>query len=133
MAKKKAPARKGGAKNAAPKKAPARKKPIPVLVAEKSVEERLERSKPGNAPLYDPADVAFQPQHPNVEEQFERDQLEQARALANMPATPPPGPKSKFWRQYQDSESGEFIGWRKALTLTKERVISRLRLRKQAG
>jgi len=46
------------------------------------------------------------------------------------PAPPPTSAKSKFWRQYQDTETGEFIGWLKALTLTKERVISRLRLRK---
>lgn len=60
-----------------------------------------------------------------VEEQFETE----ARAL---PAPPPPSPKSKWWRQYQDTETGEFIGWRKVLTKTKDQVISRLRLRKPA-
>jgi hypothetical protein len=49
---------------------------------------------------------------------------------AATPAPPPTSAKSKFWRQYQDTETGEFIGWLKALTLTKARVISRLRLRK---
>lgn len=50
--------------------------------------------------------------------------------MTNTPAPPPTSAKSKFWRQYQDTETGEFIGWLKALTLTKARVISRLRLRK---
>lgn len=50
--------------------------------------------------------------------------------MPEYPAPPPPGPKPKFWRQYQD-ETGKFIGWRKALTKTKDQVISRLRLREK--
>ena len=47
-------------------------------------------------------------------------------------APPPPGRLSKFWRQYQDTETGEFIGWPAAMKLTKDKVISRLVLRKPA-
>ena len=49
-----------------------------------------------------------------------------------LPAPKPPGPLSKFWRQYQDEE-GRFIGWAAASKLTKLQVTSRLRPRKTAS
>lgn len=77
--------------------------------------------------------------HPTVEEQHERD-TRRARALNEsfagqvldyeLPAPKPPGPLSKFWRQYQDEE-GRFIGWAAASKLTKNQVISRLVLRRK--
>lgn len=140
MTKKKQPATKrGGKKKCAPKKA-VKRKPIPQQVTEKAVKERigktlflgdqkLEAVPLGQGVVFDARDfdvVAIDStERLTVEEQFEAE----ARAL---PAPPPPGQKSKFWRQYQD-ESGKFIGWRKALTKTKDQVISRLVLRKKVG
>lgn len=66
MAKKKAPARKGGSKKSAPKKA-VKRKPIPQQVAEKAVKARMRESALPHR------DVTA-PTHPTVEEQFERDQ-----------------------------------------------------------
>lgn len=143
MAKKKAPARKGGAKKCAPAKA-VKRKPIPQQVTEREVRERI--LKKGHAVgKSEAAEAAFKPadgatiyggaiKHPTVEEQFDSSDrwryAIQPGEERTLPAPPPPGPKSKFWRQYQD-ETGKFIGWRKALTKTKDQVISRLRLRKK--
>lgn len=160
MAKKKAPARKGGAKKCAPKKA-VKRKPIPQQVTEKAIKER-QASKPreqtkttsvgakatafggphsdqvtaawGYEAMIGGHPSAITTPHPTVEEQFDTSDrwryVIQRGKERTLPAPPPPGPKSKFWRQYQD-ETGKFIGWRKALTKTKDQVISRLRLRKK--
>lgn len=123
MAKKKQPApKRGGKKKVAPKKAPARKKPIPQQVVEQSARKRA-AGKASALPHVDVSEL----QHPTVEEQYLADADFGTRAL---PAPPPPTKRSKFWRQYQDTETGEFIGWRAAAKLTKDKVISRLRLRK---
>lgn len=106
MAKTQKPAPKGGKKIAAPKKLTDRQ--IDQLNADK---------------MRAAAFASTQPVRQTVEEHFDSD--------AALPA-PPPSPKSKWWRQYQDTETGEFIGWRKVLTKTKNQVISRLRLRKPA-
>lgn len=152
MAKKKAPARKGGAKKCAPKKA-VKRKPIPQQVTEKAIKDRQPKTdftaaksgalanaddRSGWKGMVGPVGSDFPieqlPAHPTVEEQF--DSSDRCRYVIQpgeertLPAPPPPGPKSKFWRQYQD-ETGKFIGWRKALTKTKDQVISRLRLRKK--
>lgn len=113
MAKKKQPApKRGGKKKVAPKKA----------------------VKPSALPHVD----VSEPQHPTVEEQAGSlfggpgTVLARTTFYPKLPAPPPPTKRSKFWRQYQDTETGEFIGWRAAAKLTKDKVISRLRLRKVA-
>lgn len=86
MAKKKAPARKGGAKKCAPKKA-VKRKPIPQQVVEQATEKRLFLGKQalemrGHGDCTDfTVAVVDRPAHPTVEEQFERERLE--KALAN--------------------------------------------------
>lgn len=81
MAKIKKPAPNGGKKNAAPKKAPARKKPIPQQVAEAAV---AARTKPA-AVMPDLSGRGDLPLHPTVEEQFsaeERRRMDVANGLA---------------------------------------------------
>lgn len=118
MAKKKQPVpKRGGEKKVAPKKA-AKSKPIPQQVAEQSARKRAA----GKASALPHVDVSELPRtHAGLRE-----------VIAQVGAPPPPGPKSKWWRQYQDTETGKFIGWRAAAKLTKDKVISRLRLRKVA-
>lgn len=150
--------KRGGKKKVAPKKA-AKSKPIPQQVVEKTAARRdrgVSLTTTANTGFRgDPAALAAMTElqlaekgaapgvlvHPTVEEQFDlSDRYRYAADLTchtatapfsddDLPAPKPPGPKSKFWRQYQD-ESGQFIGFAKALTKTKDQVISRLRLRK---
>lgn len=148
MAKKKSPApKRGGKKKCAPKKA-VKRKPIPQQVTEKAVKERIGKTlflgdqklvdvPLGQGVVFDARDfdvVAIDStERLTVEEQFDtNDRYRYATMEKDLPAPKPPGPGSKFWRQYQD-ESGKFIGWRKALTKTKDQVISRLVLRKKVG
>ena len=147
MAKTQKPAPKGGKKIAAPKKLA---KAAPKKGRASNVSTKINRTNQPMPPLADAK------QHARVIAEDERArlfaQLEasveasknfsanvsqlaaacfEAEALA-LPAPPPPSPKSKWWRQYQGTETGKFIGWRKVLTKTKNQVISRLRLRKPA-
>ena len=113
--------KRGGKKKVAPKKA-VKSKQVPQQVVEQSARKRT-AGKASALPHVDVSEL----QHPTVEEQYLADADFGARAL---PAPPPATKRSKFWRQYQDTETGEFIGWRAAAKLTKDKVISRLRLRK---
>lgn len=146
MPKSKKPANKGGKKNAAPKKglkAPVKgrvRKPLPKQAKQK-------RLTPGEQVAFAPAEGAevfgaavieegtiYSTSKPvwGDENSFGVFAIDQRPAddPYTHPAPPPPGPLSKFWRQYQDTETGFFIGWKAAAKLTKQQVVSRLRLRK---
>lgn len=155
--KKKVAPKKPAAKKVAPKKA-VKSKPIPQQVVEKSAQQRVAfqatqhgkteaglrralilgeqalEAREVTAIDWDPNDfdVSATPAHLTVEEQFDlSDRYRYAGMDKELPAPPPTTKRSKFWRQYQD-ESGKFIGFAKALTKTKDQVISRLRLRRKA-
>jgi len=123
MAKKtKTPARKGGAKKAAPpmrrksKRASAlphidltepKRKPIPAQVADgelRPVTQKARRHGLSTAVAehqrHNPRAVAFTPEHPTVEEQFEAE----SRAL---PATPAPRPG--IWSRFCSAITGLFV------------------------
>lgn len=149
--------KKPAAKKVAPKKA-VKSKPIPQQVAEESAQQRVAfratqhgKTEAGTRRVlilgdqaletrevtaidWDPNDfdVSATPAHSTVEEQFDSsDRYRYAGMLKDLPAPPPTTKRSKFWRQYQD-ELGKFIGWPAAMKLTKDKVISRLVLRKPA-
>lgn len=123
MAKKtKTPARKGGAKKAAPpmrrksKRASAlphidltapKRKPIPAQVADgelRPVTQKARRHGLSTAAAehqrHNPRAVAFTPEHPTVEEQFEAE----ARALPKV-AQPKPG----LWARFRSAISGRWV------------------------
>lgn len=137
------PPRKGkGKKKVAPKKA-VRSKPIPQQVAEQSTRNRVMLKMPAvgpSAPIINPPRELFLGEQRLYGAKGqpvwdERDfgvipiEARPADDPYTLPAPKPPGPLSKFWRQYQDEE-GRFIGWAAASKLTKLQVTSRLRLRK---
>lgn len=95
MAKKKAPAQKGGAKKAAPVKKGLR---APVKGKQRVI-------KP---PQYDPANVAFKPAHPTVEEQWDACKpQEQRRVIPAYDTTPKPKPS--LWRRFRSAVTGLFV------------------------
>lgn len=131
MAKKKQPApKKGGKKKVAPKKAPARNKPIPQQVAEREVRQRVvhkgravgkregiaatafggphsDATKEAwghgamiGACLIKPGAHRTVPLHPTVEEQFQAE----ARALPKAPA-----PKPNLWHRFRSAITGRWV------------------------
>lgn len=137
MAKKKAPARKGGAKKCAPKKAEKRK-PIPTQVVEQTTEKRLFLGKQalemrGHGDCTDfTVAVVDRPAHPTVEEQFERDQVEQALGPGREYDLPKPGllrralNRVKRAFRFRSAKTGEFVSQAEAEaspdTTVRERV-----------
>lgn len=141
MAKKKSSARKGGAKKCAPKKA-VKRKPIPQQVTEREVRERI--LKKGHAvgksaaaeAVFKPADGATifggSIKHPTVEEQFERDQVEQALGPGQEYDLPKPGllrralNRVKRAFRFRSAKTGEFVSQAEAEaspdTTVRERV-----------
>lgn len=92
------------------------RKPIPQQVIEASADRRIrgtlvcDQDSPGIRAMAEvmDCDVRIEPGAPS----------------------PPTTARSKFWRQYQDTTTGGFIGWARARMLSAGQVISRLRLRK---
>lgn len=118
MTKAKKPARKGGAKKCAPKKAPARKKPIPQQVVERTVSARMREIQENTARMVE------------AEQRLALEPKPMPPPAPRYPAPPPQSKRSKYWRQYKDTVTGFFIPWIEAAKRTTAGVTSRLRLRK---
>lgn len=125
MAKIKKPARKGTASTAAPKKKAGKKKPnakprkpIPQQAVERTVSARMREIQENTVRMVE------------AEQRLGLEPLPTPTPAPRYPAPPPPSKTSKFWRQYQDTETGEFIGWAQVLKRASIAVVSRLRLRK---